>query len=570
MTNTKRVADQIAEFMAAIGGGHVFVLTGNGAMYLNDAIEQHPTLEYLCVHNEAVAAPAAAAYAEISGAVGIVNVTAGPGATNALAGLAEAWVDSGRVLIVAGQVPTSAFPHYSSAFEKPRSFGIAGINSVAAASHFSKAALQILDPKDVEPVLRRAKYELFNGRPGPVWIEVPLDVQGMKASGGIELRHQRPDNTLNCRVGADFSELGTALSTSKRPLFILGRGTGSDDSHRRFSEVLHRLRIPFAPSRVVAHKHSSENPLCLGTVGVRGKPFTAQILGSADLVVGIGTSLPTSMLGSRFEYLARDAMVFRVDIEADDGRLWGRTGTHIQSDAIDLLSWLESMAPKKAPHWASWAKSVESGSRQRRTLAVSGKSVDRAMDIYEVVGLIERALRPGDILTSDAGSTYYAVGQACDFASGATEVTSGTFAAMGMSLPLAIGAAAAMGEGAVCASVTGDGSFELNLQELLTLKTYDLSAKVFIINNGGYASMRTWQEQFFDGRYIGSSDSTGTPSLNFEKIANAFEICFTRVATIEELKNFLLNDLRTPGPAIVELLCDPSQELFLPMEADSV
>ncbi len=569
------VSDQVVAFIRELGGSHVFVLTGNGAMYLNDAIERRHDMEYVCVHNEAAAAPAASAYGQVTESVGVINVTAGPGATNALAGLTEVWVDSGRVLVVAGQVPLSEIPQGASNQTTPRSFGIAGVSASLLAEPITKFSASINAPSDVQPVLIQAGAHLYSGRPGPVWIEIPLDVQ---ASEGLDL--DIGQLALECkrqaRTEVDVDEhietIITLLGRAHRPLFLLGRGAGSRQNHLTLKSVLTKLQIPYAPTRVVAYMYPMNDPLCLGVVGVRGRPGSAEVLSSADLIVGVGTSFPSSIVGEKFCNLARDVTLVRIDVEPSDGRLDQMPGAlHLVSDSAAFVDAFHKAAIKPFAVQTDWVQTICSRMDDRNSLGRPIGCAPGVLNIYEAVATIESFLLPGDVYTTDAGSVYYAAGQAIMGLSGAMEITSGCFAAMGQSLPLAVGAAVAVRNSkSIVACITGDGSFELNMQELLTLRTYDLPVSVIIMNNGGYASMRTWQDTFFEGRYIGSTRDTGAPVLNFAKIADAFDLPYSKISDVGELEIFCRTQLRQPEPKILEIMCDPDQRLYLPMSVDRV
>ena len=572
-----RVANQIIEFVEKTCSKNVFVLTGNGAMYLNDAIEVSEKLNYICVRNEAAAPIAASSSAEVTGLTGVVCVTAGPGSTNALAGLAEIWVDSGNVLVISGQVPTSALGIGGSAPFNTRTFGIAGIPIIDYVNNLTKFAISIMSPSEVKCALQNIYRALNIGRKGPVWLDIPLDIQSMPAitfSMDELIQNLKNESQVTDGITPDeMQELKGLLKQSTRPLFILGRGASEMKDFDRLVSWLEKSRLPFALSRVMAHEVPIGVPNNLGVLGVRGRPWSKEVLGTADLIVSLGCRLPTSIVGEDFSYLSQDARIAMVDIDYSEIQRHGeRINLGINkslSDFGEICSDLDAALNKKAIQpWFEQCMKLKS--LPNHDLLVQEEN--GPLNIYWFVKHLEDYIKDDRvILTSDAGSNYYACGQAIDFNKFSQEVTSGTFAAMGISLPLAIGAASELvGTDGLVFCVTGDGSIELNIQELSTLSTYNLPVKIFVINNGGYASMRTWQDNFFEGRYIGSTDDTGTKPLNFERVAYAFGINYVKIENFKDYLTKMPEITSTKIPQLIEVMCKSDQRLHLPMEIDKV
>jgi acetolactate synthase-1/2/3 large subunit len=572
-----RVADQIIEFVEKTCSKNIFVLTGNGAMYLNDAIELSEKLNYICVRNEAAAPVAASSSAEVTGSTGVVCVTAGPGSTNALAGLAEIWVDSGNVLVISGQVPTSVLGTGGSAPFNTRTFGIAGIPIIDYVKNLTKFATSIMSPSEVKHALQEIYRALNIGRKGPVWLDIPLDVQSMPAisfSMDELIQELKNESQLTNGITTDeMHELNMLLQQSSRPLFILGRGASEMKGLDRFIDWLEKSHIPFALSRVMAHEVPIGVPNNMGVLGVRGRPWSKEVLGKADLIVSLGCRLPTSIVGEDFSYLSKDVRIAMVDIDLCEIQRHGdRVDLGINKSLSDFVqnsaSLNTSINIEAVEEWYELCTRLKSFPSDD----LLAQEENGPLNIYWFVKHLEDYIKDERvILTSDAGSNYYACGQAIDFNKFSKEVTSGTFAAMGISLPLAIGAAAELvGTDGLVFCVTGDGSIELNIQELLTLSTYKLPVKIFVINNGGYASMRTWQDNFFEGRYIGSTDDTGAKPLNFERVAYAFGIDYVKIENPKDYYSKMPKITETRIPQLIEVMCRSDQQLHLPMEIDKV
>jgi len=553
------------------------MLTGNGAMFLNDAIERSEELEYFCVRNEAVAPMAAAADSQLTGVPGVICVTAGPGSTNALSGVAEAWVDSASILVLSGQVPSGELHNYGRTMVRNRSFGIAGVPITDYATGFTKLAISLSSPSELKESLCEILLSLKHGRKGPVWLDIPLDIQAAEIAdfslSEIQQEVDRklgslPPNPLDLN---DVEAIRILLSKSRRPLIVLGRGIESINNKSEFLELLSTFPFPFAPSRVVAYLLPLSMNANLGVLGVRGRPWSKEILKSADLIVSFGCRLPTSITGPNYSYLNPDSRLVVVDIDAEEiARHGSRLTLGLEKSVSQLSEILAPLSEGASSSHRQWLTECRRKKLSDITNFMSQKE-DDVFNIYWFMKTLERYAPPKTILITDAGSNYYASGQAVDFDIYQMEITSGTFAAMGLSLPLALGASIeSKTNGGMVFCVTGDGSIELNVQELQTLLIYDLPVKVFIINNGGYASMRTWQETYFEGRYIGSTDDTGAKPLDFKKLAFAFNLDYEQIISPKDMKSKMEKIVKSRNPQVIEVFCDSKQKLLLPMQEDLI
>jgi acetolactate synthase-1/2/3 large subunit len=520
---------------------------------------------------------AAAAESQLTGLPGVICVTAGPGSANAMSGVVEAWVDSASILVISGQVPSLESDNYGRSSAINRTFGIAGIPTIAYTKEFTKASISIDSAENLKGCLTRALFALVVGRKGPVWLDVPLDIQSAmipdfslvevseSVSAMAEETHPRKLNF------EDFSQIRELLLESKRPLILFGRGLEVIENKQQLFTSLKNLSIPFALSRVVSYTAPIELQNNLGVLGVRGRPWSKKVLESADLLVSFGCRFPSSIVGPNYSYLSPTSKLVMVDIDADELNRHGKRLTlSLNRDISNLTNFLSQDSINVSAEQLTWVQHC----RDLKELEPNQhliQDADQIFNLYWFMRELEKYATENTVLTSDAGSNYYATGQAVNFSKFKMEITSGTFAAMGLSLPLAIGASINLKKsGGIVFCVTGDGSIELNVQELQTLATYQLPVKVFIINNGGYASMRAWQDSFFESRYIGSTDDTGTKPLNFEKVAQAFDLSYECLRNPKELSSKIKGIIENPKPEIIEVICDPNQKLLLPMATDLV
>lgn len=568
-----RVADQIVEFISEFCSPKVFLLTGNGAMYINDAMQIHPNIDYVCVRNEAVAPVAASAYSQISGKVGTVCVTAGPGAANAMPGVVEAWVDGVSIFVISGQVPSSELINYK---KDLRTFGIAGIPVIDYVQQFTKLAISLQSAEELENTLEDILLALRIGRPGPVWLDVPLDIQATESKSiDFSAMNERVRLKLNKElhskpINLQTSEILTAIENANRPLFILGTGCLAVIEDGNLLEWLRNTNAVFALTRPVAHKIPLEVEGNLGVIGVRGRPWSKEIFEKTDLIVGLGTRLPTSLVGSNYSYLNPNTKILLINSEDTEllkhqGRILKISPTRVE----DFIGDSEiAQRFKKNNKMKSWLDEIiRITDKKSLTFEVN---LDQPLNLYWFCSSLEKFLNSSNVITTDAGSNYYATGQSMTFNYGQREVTSGTFAAMGISVPLALGASVAVDQAYRTVCITGDGSIELNVQELQTISNYGMNIAIFVINNGGYASMRTWQDTFFESRYIGSTDDTGTKPMNFFKIAEAFNLKYEKISNSKDFEDKIEYILESSSPTLVEVMCDPNQLLELPMNSDVV
>ena len=544
-------------------------------MYLNDAIEISKTLSYTCVRNEAAAPIAASSYSDVEGLPGVVCVTAGPGSTNAIAGLAEVWVDSGSILIISGQVPSDEILNYGRSPKVLRTFGIAGIPVTTYIKDMTKYSATILHPNEVRTVLKETYKALLSGRKGPVWIDLPLDVQSSEAINWSmdELISESKREIINMEFdsfsNSELEQISYFLNSLNKPMILLGRGILEIEDFATFKEWLIKTNIPFATSRVIAHKFDIGIRNNLGVLGVRGRAWSRKILSEIDGILSLGSRIPSSIVGPNYEYLSAGVKLGMIDIDMDEIKRHGaRVTTYIHKSLKNYGKVTDRInCNRKDLSWTNEATNIKNifTHKNKNTQSMS------PLSIYWFVENLEEFAPENTVLTTDAGSNYYACGQSVKFNKYIKEITSGTFAAMGLSLPLAIGASAAIRklQGQVFC-ITGDGSIELNIQELQTLSTYRLPVKIFVINNGGYASMRTWQDTFFKSRYIGSTDDTGAKPLNFSKVADAFGINYEVIRSEDDFQDKIQDITKFKGPMLVEVICDSSEKLQLPMNVDII
>ena len=560
MSQLVRVSDLIVDFIYKLGVDTVFTVTGGGAMFLNDAVAAHPGMKAVCNHHEQACAMAAVGYAKLRNGYASAIVTTGCGATNAITGLLDAWQDNVPCFFVSGQVKRKETCY--NATVPLRQFGVQEADIVAIVKPLTKYAVMINDPQEILVELERAAYLARTGRPGPVWIDVPLDVQGATVDQE-KLRHFVPDQELlavPAPMAQDLAQLQSDIAKARRPVIIAGNGIRLGNAGETFRKFVEQSRIPVAVSYLAADLLPSAHPQYVGRLGIKGDRAGNFAVQNADLVISIGCHLSVALTGFEYELFAREAKHVVVDIDPDEHRKnTVRIDQFIHSDVLEFFNAFP--APTPSENWASWGDTCR---KWREQWPVCLPEYARETDGINKYYFIERLavyLEPDSAVVSDAGSSYYVTSQALKIRDRQRYVTSGAQADMGFTLPAAIGVCAANPEIEVV-GITGDGSLQMNIQELQTLIHHKFSLKLVVWNNKGYLSIRATQKKFFAGREIGTDAKSGLSLPDTEKIASAYGIPYRRVSDSASLDKALENMMNTPGPIILEVICPQNQEII--------
>ena len=536
----------------------IFMLTGYGAMYLNDAI-QREGIKYFVSRNEAAAPMMAEAYARTNGGIGAVCVTAGPGATNAIPGLAEAYVDSAPIIVISGQVQkiftTDKYKDY-----KIRSFGVAEFSISEAIKKFTKYSKTINNPNNCLFELKKAIHIAKSGRPGPVWLEIPLDIQSFEIKSSQKLKKFIPINLENKKINT--KPIIQSLEKSKKPLFIIGNGLKQSKCMKEFHTIVKKYSIPFFSSRFAFDLFPYSNKFNMGLLGIKGQNYGKEILEKSDLVIFLGcrAAPPLSFAAKKNHYKNKKIIIVDIDKQTLNHPLINFDIKILTDIKFFFKSLNKSMNKKnKISNFKNWLNYCSKLKNNSKISLIENKS--NPIDLYRFMYLLNKYSKKDSIFTNDAGSNYYVGGQVWHFEKNQSEISSTTNAAMGLSVPLSIGAAVGAKNKQII-SVTGDGSIELNIQELKTISHYGFNIKTFVINNGGYASMKNWQDNIFSGNRLDTEEKTGVGTLNFKKIAEAFELKFVLIDKSEDIKTKINKIFSDNKPYLVEVVTNSNQTLL--------
>lgn len=554
-----RVADYIWKTLADKGVRHVFLVTGGGAMHLNDALGLERRIKYVCNLHEQACAMAAEGYARASGTPGVINVTTGPGGTNALTGVMGAWLDSVPMVIVSGQIKRAtmitACPNL-----KLRQLGDQEYNIVDAVKPMTKFAKTVMSVEEVPQVLEDAWRICQEGRPGPVWIDVPLDIQAAEMVPRAKCEVRSAEGRETGDVGREAVQIAEALKAAKRPAIIVGSGVHNAHCEELFLKVAESLNIPVLTSISGIDLIPSDHPFFFGRPGILGERPANLIMQNSDLFIVLGTRMGIRICGYAYETVARAAKKVMVDIDPNElEKPTFRPDVKICADAGDFLRALAVELPSLGPkaEWLDYCRRMKAKypvilpEHRARTDYVSSYVLPEA--------IMRHAPDPLTVVTSN-GIAYTSTFQAIPIRKGMRMFSNEACASMGYGLPAAIGAAFAdAGRTVVC--FEGDGSIQMNIQELQTLLNYKLPVKLFVYNNGGYLSIKTTQRAFFNGRFMGSEAGSGVILPSFEKIAAAYGLPYFRLKNNQVLDAKLPEIFATEGPALVEVMLDPFEKL---------
>ncbi len=558
----ERVADIVASYITNVLRNNVcFCVTGAGIMHLTDGLAKNQKLRTIFTHHEQSASMAVDAYSRITGKVGVSVYSTGPAATNAITGLAGCWQDSVASLFISGQVKTEESTH-SRGLGEVRQFGVQELNILPIVQSITKYSIQVRDPRDIIAVLDEAVHQARSGRPGPVWVEIPMDVQAARVRlqdlRAPSFRLKLPD--VDAKKNDQLDALIQMIISSRRPLFIAGQGIRISGQIATFQTLVEKTAIPFVTPYLGLDISPKAHMGNVGITGVKGDRVANWAMQSADLIIVLGSSMHVSVTGYDYQKFAPEAKKVVVDIDLSSHK----KGNFIPELAIegDLSFVLPELLLRSGsfPNFDKWRSRLKDLTLE---FEVATQSVDplAEMSIYRFISLINHELQEDDIIISDAGSAFYAVTQALKLSMDSQRyITSGAMATMGFSLPAAIGAAVAA-PGRVLA-FTGDGSLQQNLQELSLLGFHALNVKLFVLNNGGYLSIRASQGNYFQKRFFGTDAISGLPFPNLEKLAASFGVEYMQVRNLTDFRK-LAAKLKMSGPILVDVICPPN-ELIVP------
>lgn len=562
----QRLADYVFQYLSAKGANQVFMVTGGGAMFLNDAIGRAPGVKYVCCHHEQACAMAAEGYARVSGKIGIVNVTTGPGTINALNGVFGAYTDSIPMLVISGQnkretiLPTYNIPGL-------RQLGEQEADIISMVKGITKYSVLVNDPTTIRYHLERAFYLATAGRPGPTWIDIPVDVSSTLIDAETQRGYDPTEDAY--LVPADIlratvTNVLARISVAKRPVIMAGSGVRLAGAVDVFERVTERLRLPVTTAWTAHDLLASDNPLHCGrpgSIGDRPGNFTVQ---NSDVLLILGSRLNIRQVSYNWKDFARHA--YKIHVDADSAELNKPTVHCDLPFQCDLKVFLDEMERqlssgecKVTRHdgWLAWCRDRVG---KYPVLTDEMRKPKGKINPYVFLDALMRKLKDDDVVVCGNGTACVVPFQVGYIKKGVRLFCNSGSASMGYDLPAALGAAVGCNKRIIC--LAGDGSIMFNLQELQTIVHHKLPMKIFVLNNSGYLSMRTTQMNFFKGNLVGEGPRSGVTFPDFARVGDAFGLPSSRLERLDfegELDRFLADDCA----GLVDVILDPDQ-LFEP------
>lgn len=553
---------------------HCFLVTGGGAMHLNDAIGHTKGLTYICNHHEQASAIAAEGYYRTCGKLCVTNVTTGPGGTNAITGVLGQYLDSIPGLYISGQIKTSTYKH-TYPYLPLRQLGDQEADIVSVVTPITKYAKTIYNPLDIKYELDKAIAIALDGRPGPVWLDIPLDVQGAMVDE-TQMKEFDPSELIDPvkheLVDQQIQQLIAKIKDAKAPVIYVGNGVRLAKREEQFVKLAEKLNIPvvtaISGSDIIWHDH----PLCFGKPGICGDRMGNIMVQNSDLLIVLGTRLSIRQVSYAYDLLAPKAYKVMVDIdlaEMQKPTLSIDMPIHVNlSEFIDKMTAATAsfVAPDAFDAFMKWGRALE---KKLPTLFDDNPDCEGYTNSYKFGDELFKQLGDGDVVVTGNGTAYTCTYQAMQVNKGTRIFANQGCAAMGYDLPAAIGAVVSheANENGIKSGktvlVTGDGSLQMNIQELQTLITYKMPLKIFVLENEGYLAIKTTQKSFFKGEFTGSNPASGVICPDLSKIANAYGIPYTSVSENgEALKDAIARTLASDGSMICEVHMHPEQTLF--------
>lgn len=556
-----KLSDYVISFIAEQSVGHVFLLPGGGCMHLADSLGRESRVKYVACLHEQAAAVAADGYAQYTGNLGVALVTTGPGSTNAVTGVAGSWIESVPLLIISGQVKTPDIKPSSDM----RMLGFQEVDITAIVKPITKYAITVTDASSIRYHMEKAVYLARSGRPGPVWVNIPLDVQAQC----VEPEHLRgfsPSELDMVSAGGNLEQHVARtlelLCRSERPVVIAGCGVKLSRGEAALVRLVERLGIPVLTTWRACDLMADDHPSFFGRPGIlaqRGANFVQQ---NSDFLLAVGARLDFGQIGYASETFARGAKKVIVDIDPLElSKFRFPIDLPVLASASDFLAEMDRQSVAlHCPDWSGWRERCGAWKHAFPVVTPEYRAQCDYVNTYVLVEALSHLMTSDDLLVpGSSGSCSDVCLQSFRVKSGQRVLNSPGIGAMGFGLPHTIGACLASGRRrTVC--VNGDGGFQLNIQDLETVRRLKLPIKYFILNNSGYASIRGTQRSYFQGRFVASDPSSGLTLPDIRRVSDGYGIANSRIANQAELEAKIAEALAADGPFICEVMVHPDEQ----------
>lgn len=562
-----KVSDFIADYLADNGITDIFTIVGGGSMYMNDSFGHHPYLKCYYNHHEQASAMAAEAYSRINNKMALLCVTTGPGGTNAITGVVGAWLDSIPMIVISGQVRYDTTARSTGL--PLRALGDQEFEITRSVDCMTKYCEMVTDPNMIKYCLQKALFIAANGRPGPCWLDIPLNVQGATVETDDLISFDQNEYLKTLPLSIDQSTIDTIIEKiqkSKRPVLYAGNGIRLAGAYDIFSKVIRKLNIPVVTNWNSIDLIADDDPLFVGRGGNLGNRPGNFAVQNSDLVLSIGSRLSLRQVGFNWQTWAREAFVIAEDVDENELK---KPTIHVDMplhvDAKVLLKKLDEYTTSPVFKGDAWIKQCQEWKKNYPVVQERHCSSEGLTNPYCFMKAISERLPEGKVTVVGNGTACAVGSQAYTMKKDQRFIVNCAIASMGYDLPAAIGACVANGmKDTIC--ITGEGSLQMNLQELQTVITNKFPLKIFVVNNNGYHSMRQTQTNLFQSRFCGIGEQSG--DLGFpdtKKLADAYGFPYYSIHNNEETSK-LDEILSQSGYLICEVFVTPEQ-IFEPKSA---
>lgn len=555
-----KLSDYVFQFIKEQGIEHVFMLPGGGAMHLVDSLG-NSGIDYVCCLHEQAAAIAAEAYGQHTNNIGVVLTTSGPGATNAITGVTAGWIDSTPMFLISGQAKRADLIGDTGV----RQIGSQEVQIIDMVKPITKYAVQVMDPQEIRYHMERAYHEAVTGRPGPVWLSIPLDVQAAEVIpeqlAGYEEKPQYDKD-----ISQEIKQTIELLKQSQKPVILAGNGIKLANAMEAFYAFIDYMKIPVLTTWKTIDFLGEEDALYVGHPGSMGDRGANLILQDADLLISVGSRIDTSLTAFNEPHFGKNAQKVVVDIDANELKRMKLDQVRIKlaCDAQKFISALleackgQEWSVQKA-QWEEWNKNAHQLRNKYPVVTDAHKNKKEFVSAYYFIKVLCDALKEDDIIVPEssgaAGEITY---QAFQLKKGQKMKNAAGLGSMGFGLPYAIGSCLANNKKRTIL-INGDGAFQMNIQELQTLVRLKLPVKIFIWSNGGYASIQSMQRNTFDGHYVASGKSSGLEMPDICAVAKGYHIPTFSVHNNVEMEQIVPKILEMQGTVLCELSISPEE-----------
>lgn len=563
-----KLSDYLAFFLAKNGIKHVFQIIGGASVHMVHSISTRSDIQYICVQHEQAGAMAAESYSRITKNLGCAMATSGPGMTNLITGIGCAYFDSTPVIYITGQVNTNE----SKQGRMVRQIGFQETDIVKIVKPITKFAVQIKDPKDIRYYLEKAIFIAKSGRGGPILLDIPMDIQRAQISlnklrkfNPEELKSNTDDEIL---INRNLLKAFKALKKAKRPVVIAGGAIRYVDKCEDFEKLVNLLAIPVVTTWSGIDTISHDHPLYIGQIGVYGSRAANFTVQNSDCILSIGSRLDTRITGGKPETFARKAVKIIIDI--DRAELFKGRGLvpdiPICADVKNVLPKLITKAKKnRLSKNNEWINKTLAWKKRYPVIQDEWRGKKDFVDPYVFMEVLSKQLKNDAVIITDCGGNLTWTIQGMHLKKGQRLFSAMGNSPMAYSFPASIGASFALGKKEVIC-IIGDGGFQMNIQELQTLKYYNLPIKLFILNSRSYAIIKQFQEQYFESNFIATDETSGYSVPDFVKVTKAYGLATEQIKKSQKLESKIKKVLKAKGPIICDVWVPSNAKLTPKLE----